>query len=76
LDVLRRQAAAGKYVSPYWRAVIHGGLGNTDQALAELERAFEERSWTMFMLRLEPAFEDLHGNTQFAGLMRRVGLAR
>jgi hypothetical protein len=54
--------------------VIHGGLGNTDQALAELERGYTERSWTMFMLRLEPAFEHLHGDARFERLVRRVGL--
>jgi hypothetical protein len=74
LDALVRQAAEREYVSPYWRAVIQGGLGNNDQALAELERAYTERSWTMFMLRLEPAFEHLHGDARFERLVRRVGL--
>jgi tetratricopeptide (TPR) repeat protein len=75
LDALRRQADKGKYVSHYWLAVIHGGLGNKDQALRELEQAYAERAWTMFMLRLEPAFDGLHGDPRFERLVRRVGLA-
>ena len=33
-----------KYVSPFQKAVIYAGLGQNDQALAELEKAYNERS--------------------------------
>ena len=59
---------------PYVLAVIHAGLGDADQAIAELERAYVERVWTMYMIRLEPAFAGLHSDPRFVALERKVGL--
>ena len=61
------------YVSPFWQALIHLGLGEIDEAMDQLERAYEERSplliylqWNHWdVIRAQPRFQDLH---------RRVGL--
>jgi len=74
LERLRTQATDGRLVSPYVLAVIHAGLGDADQAIAELERAYVERVWTMYMIRLEPAFAGLHSDPRFVALERKVGL--
>jgi hypothetical protein len=40
----REQVAARKYVEPYTSAVIYAFLGETEQALQELEKAYTDRS--------------------------------
>jgi tetratricopeptide (TPR) repeat protein len=61
-----------RYVSPFALAVVDTGLGRTDSAFEELERAFAEHSDTMAILRTYPLFESLRGDPRFADLLRRV----
>jgi serine/threonine protein kinase/tetratricopeptide (TPR) repeat protein len=74
LDGLRRQARDGKYVSHYSLAVIQAALGNKDEAIAELEKAETEHIWSMFEMRVEPAFLGLHADPRFVAIAREVGL--
>jgi serine/threonine-protein kinase len=74
LNLMRSRAREGQYVSHYSLAVVHAGLGDTDAALTELEAAFRERAWTMFLLKVDPAFDGLRTNPRFVNLVRRVGL--
>ena len=62
-------------LSHYGLAVIHAGLGDTDQTIAELDRAHLERAWPMFMLRLEPAFDGLRNDPRFTMILKKVGQA-
>ena len=75
LDHLRAQARAGRNVSHYTLAEIHTGLGNTDQAFAELDSAYTDREWRMFLLKRDPAFEGLRSDPRYAVLVKKVGLA-
>lgn len=74
LDHLDADAKEGQYVSHYAVAMIHAGLGDTDRALAELDSAYVERAWPMFVLRVDPAFDGLRGDPRFVRLLKRVGL--
>jgi TolB-like protein/Tfp pilus assembly protein PilF len=62
------------YVSSYLIASIYAGLGDKDKAFASLEKAYEDRSWYMTHLKLDPELESLHSDPRFADLVRRVGL--
>ena len=68
------QLSATRYVSPYSVALIHAGLGDRDEALAWLEKAYDERSDYMPYLRLEPMLDGLRSDPRFAALVERVGL--
>jgi TolB-like protein/DNA-binding winged helix-turn-helix (wHTH) protein/Tfp pilus assembly protein PilF len=63
-----------RYVSPYSVALIHAGLGDRDQALAWLDKAYAERSDYMPYLRLEPMLDGLRSDHRFVALVGRVGL--
>jgi tetratricopeptide (TPR) repeat protein len=64
-----------RFVSAYDFAIIHVGLGETDQAFQWLERACEERSFSMLMsLKAEPRLDTLRSDPRFQELVRRVGL--
>ncbi len=69
-----RQLSSTRYVSPYSVALVHCGLGDRDQALAWLEKAYLERSDYMPYLNREPMLDGLRSDPRFAALVRRVGL--
>jgi TolB-like protein/DNA-binding winged helix-turn-helix (wHTH) protein/Tfp pilus assembly protein PilF len=53
-------------------ALIYVGLGNQDQAMIWLNKAYEARFKASILLR--PAFDPLRPNAQFKDLGRRIGL--
>jgi TolB-like protein/DNA-binding winged helix-turn-helix (wHTH) protein/Tfp pilus assembly protein PilF len=55
-------------------ALIYIGIGEKDQALAWLEKAFEEHSPMMAWLEVDPRFDGLRKEPRFQDLIRRVGL--
>jgi serine/threonine-protein kinase len=63
-----------RYLSPVLLAEVHAGLGNPDQALAELERGAELRSSDLHWLGVDPVFAGLRGERRFAAVMKRLGL--
>ena len=65
-------AAADRYVPAYWFALVHAGLGERDQALRYLERAFEERSTILAYLLIDPRLAPLRSEPRFIALARRL----
>ena len=50
------------------------GLDDNEQAFAWLERAYQEQSNILQLLKVHPYFDPLRGDPRFAELVRRVGL--
>jgi hypothetical protein len=75
LDILAELEANGRreYVSPQSAAVIRLGLGDTDAALAGLEKAYGERAieWLGFATEVT---DRLHDDRRFQALRVRLGL--
>jgi serine/threonine protein kinase/tetratricopeptide (TPR) repeat protein len=65
-----------KYVAAFDIAVIHVGLGETDQAFQWLERSYAARERFLVNLMVEPVLDPLRSDPRFAELVRRVGLWR
>ncbi len=65
-----------KYLSPFYIAKIHAGLGETKQALKLLHQGYRDRSDQLTWLLVDPAFDPLRSDPGFAELLRLVGLAR
>ncbi|MBA2501954.1 MAG: protein kinase [Pyrinomonadaceae bacterium] len=61
-----------RYVAPYTRAQIYIALGDKDRAFVWLEKAYEERTWLMGILKVDPLFDPLRSDTRFADLLRRM----
>jgi TolB-like protein len=74
LDTMLARIERGMYVSPEAVAIVYAGLGDKDQAFAWLDRAFDDRTWSLYLLRVEPMLDGLRGDPRFAALIRRVGL--
>ncbi len=62
------------YVSPVQRACIQFHLGNSDEAFASLETAFERRAIDLVDIRLVPEMSELRADTRWKSLENRMGL--
>ena len=62
-----------KYVSPYNIAVIYAGLGDEINAVAWLNKAFEEHTGLMVYVFLDPRLKPLRSNPQFRTILRGMG---
>jgi eukaryotic-like serine/threonine-protein kinase len=69
-----QQKAKGSYVSPYQFAVVNAALGEKEQAISYLEKAFQERCYEMYFLNLERhrLFRPLRSDPRFQDLVRRM----
>ena len=55
-------------------AVVHAGLGQREQALAWLEKAYERRDPFLIYIGVDPNFDGLRSDRRFADLLRRLRL--
>ena len=62
-----------RYVNPQSIAVVYLGLGDRDQALTWLEKAYEERSFEMLGFSGQ-VFDELGDDPRFQDLLRRMRL--
>jgi len=69
-----QQRAKREYVSPYTIALVWLGLGNKQQALAWLEKAYADRSFHLVTINSWPWFDPLRSDPRFQSLVRRIGL--
>jgi tetratricopeptide (TPR) repeat protein len=60
-------------VAPYDVAAVYAGLGEKDQALTWLERAYATRSWFLPWLQIDARFDGLRSDPRFLDLVRRMG---
>jgi len=66
-------ASQSRYVAPYGVALIYNALGEHDETLAWLERGYEARDHKMNLLKVDPKWNNLHGDPHFEELVRRIG---
>jgi hypothetical protein len=68
------QVSKRRYVPSYQLAVVYAGLDDKDSAFRLLENAYAERSGSLIYLNRDPRLKDLHSDSRFADLVRRIGL--
>jgi pentatricopeptide repeat protein len=73
LDELKRRQQTG-YVAPTPFVDAYLGLGDNEQALVWLERAYQEESNILQLIKVHPYFDPLRGDPRFVDLVHRVGL--
>jgi hypothetical protein len=69
-----RLRGATEWVSPVALALIHVGLGERDEALTELERAYTERAYRIVTLDLDARWDPIRAHPRFQDVRRKVGL--
>jgi DNA-binding winged helix-turn-helix (wHTH) protein/Tfp pilus assembly protein PilF len=70
---LARQRSGSTPLSDTWHAMVYAQVGETDRALASLERAFEKREGALAWVNVEPSFRTLRSDTRFQRIAARVG---
>lgn len=73
LDQLKNRSAQGE-LPAYELAFLYAGLGDKERAFEWLDKAYEDRSEGMTLLKVDPALDSLRSDERFTTLMRRVGL--
>jgi tetratricopeptide (TPR) repeat protein len=69
-----KELSKRRYVLPSLIAIIYIGLDHKDQAFVWLEKAYQDRSDFMIVLRVEPVLDGLRSDPRFRDLLERVGL--
>ena len=62
------------HVTPYNVASIYSALGNKPAAMAQLEKAYQERSFYLSWLAVDPQLDSLRAEPGFQDLIHRLGL--
>ena len=73
LDQLMRQSKK-QYVSPFYVAIVYAGLGEKEQALDWLEKAYGDHSNAIVFLKVDPQLDTLRSNPRFHELQRKLRL--
>jgi tetratricopeptide (TPR) repeat protein len=63
-------------ISPVDFAVIHIGLGQTSEALNQLDRAYEDRDGRLVQLKVNPVYDSMHSEARYRALLKRINLER
>ncbi len=67
-----KELSTQRYVSPFSLGIIHAGLGAKEQALACFEKAYRERSWSLFWANINPLLDNLRAEPRFRNLIGRI----
>ena len=65
-----------KHVSPFFPAIVYAGLKENDKAFYWLERAFQERSNWLVLIKVGRRSRNLEGDPRYDDLLRRIGFPK
>jgi TolB-like protein/DNA-binding winged helix-turn-helix (wHTH) protein/Tfp pilus assembly protein PilF len=71
LDQLMEQSKK-RYVSPFYVAIVYAGLGENDQALDWIEKAYKDRSNAIVFAKVDPQLDTLRSTPRFQSLLHRL----
>jgi serine/threonine-protein kinase len=75
-EILRQltQLSEERYVSPYHMAYVHAGLGEDEQAIDWLERAYAEGAGGIWGMKGSFLFAGLRSHPRFKALLKKMNL--
>jgi len=66
------EAAKTQYLPPVQRAFIHIGIGEYDEAIKLLEQAYDEHSWFLAFIQIEPWYDPIRKDKRFTDIIKRM----
>ncbi len=69
-----KELSKQRHVPPYSIAIIYAGLNDKDQAFEWLNKAYDQRSFFITLLKVETVLDNLRPDPRFKELMKRVNL--
>src|SRR5215467_6583132 len=70
-----KAAAKKRYVPATYFGMLYAGMGDPEQALIWLQKAYEERADGLTWINVDPMLDPLRKHPQFQELVKRMGLA-
>jgi serine/threonine protein kinase/tetratricopeptide (TPR) repeat protein len=67
-----QQRAKKRHVTPYWISLGYMGLGEKEEALRWMEKAYEERSAWMLFIKMDPSLDPLRSEPRFQTMLRNM----
>jgi hypothetical protein len=67
-------ASKVRYISADVIARLYIAVGKNTEALDWLEKAYDERTWSLFLLKVEPMYDNLRGEPRFQALVKKMRL--
>ncbi len=64
----------GRYVPPYNIAMIYNGLDERDEALAWLEKAYDERDVRLNFIGMDAKWDSFRSDPRFTSIIKRMNL--
>lgn len=75
-EQLKLYEKSGGLVEPFRMALFYSRLGETHQAIACLQEAYQERWPLIELIKVDPRFDDLRADPRFLQLLRKTGLGQ
>jgi TolB-like protein/DNA-binding winged helix-turn-helix (wHTH) protein/Tfp pilus assembly protein PilF len=72
LLALLMEQSKKQYVSPFYVAIVYAGLGENEQALDWLEKAYKDRSNAIVFAKVDPQLDTLRSSPRFQSLLHRL----
>ena len=69
-----KQVSKRRYVSPTFIATIYAGLRDSDRTFEWLEKAYQQHSPDLIYIKVNPLFDNMHSDSRFGSLLRRMRL--
>ena len=69
-----KELSKRQYIQPSYIALLYSSLGDKDQALQWLEKAYTDRDDRLIFVLTDPLIESMHSDPRFQDLARRIGL--
>jgi tetratricopeptide (TPR) repeat protein len=76
LKILTQLTTSTRYTPDYSIGLVYLGLGDQDQAMNWLEKAFAEGQPDLNTIRFDPLLKPLHGNPRFEALAEKIAPAQ
>jgi len=72
VDEMKEHARLKRYISPFSVALLYAQMGEKNQALAWLEKTYEERNYRLLFIKVDARLDSLRSEPQFLDLVRRI----
>lgn len=69
-----KELSKQRHVPPYSIAIIYAGLNDKDQAFEWLERAYDQRSLFIALLKVDTVLDNLRSDPRYKELLKRMNL--
>jgi TolB-like protein/DNA-binding winged helix-turn-helix (wHTH) protein len=74
MQAAEKEYLQGAQVPSYAFAFTYASLGDKDNVFRWLEKAYQERNWSILYLKADPVWEPIRSDPRFKEILRRVGL--